>query len=177
MGSLAIVEGEPVFLRLQLHDYATDRVVKARLYTISGAFLIERTLAHTGGGMYINTAHIMPAYTIISTYIIYESDGVTLSTTHGSAEDTFYIPELDPSTEFNISDVSLAEIRKLINLLRAVDLKVKYEDDVLEVSARDESLSIKMSGEDLTIKVVDDDLIIKVTDETLDAKTSCAESL
>ena len=174
MSSLPTLSGSPVFLRWQLHDYSTDKVVKAHVRNSVGALLTIVTLTHIGNGLYTDTSILMGTEVLTVTYYTYASDGLTLlSNTYGAAMDTFHLPA-PPEGPTDISDLSLAEIRRIVNLVRQIDLDVLYDDDLLNVNLADDELIVTSKDEEeLFINIDSDELEVLLDDDELNIKISC----
>ena len=74
----------------------------------------------------------------------------------------------------DISDLSLAEIRRIVNLVRQIDLDVLYDDDLLNVNLADDELIVTSKDEEeLFINIDSDELEVLLDDDELNIKISC----
>lgn len=90
--------GDPIPLSVQLHDGATGKFVRARVYDPAGAEITGSPISvpHVAGGLYKVNTLVMPDEThVVAQYKVYDDAPFTTpSSVHGDASDIFERTEL-----------------------------------------------------------------------------------
>ncbi len=113
--------GQKIGLRLYLWDGATDKHVRAYLYTFEDSFIGQVTLAHVGNGLYTNRDISMPSSREVrAIYRVYDDLQASVpSLNHQDALDIFQI-EIGTGSSFYAGEL-VGEVIEAKTLIGAIE--------------------------------------------------------
>lgn len=92
---ISVIEGQPIPLALKLFDQNAAAKVRADLYSTAGDFHARAYMFHLENGLYLNTTNIMPAFDLVVSYTVENSDEYA-----DTAEQIKFIPKVQEPDKF-----------------------------------------------------------------------------